>query len=117
MNRAQRRRQAHAPRRHTQQQPALDTAPIQIRYGHDDSHVLIIFSQLVGNMRMTLDEAVAMREQLLHVMNELQAHQANPKPMGRCTCGRTTPWGILPNEDCQSQVCPMKGLIEAPHGR
>ena len=57
---------------------AQQAAPMQVRidYGHNDTHVLVRFSQKIDLSILTIEQAEAMRASLGTAVESLRAHQA-----------------------------------------
>ena len=49
---------------------------VKINYGHNDTHVLLRFSQPVNLSVMTIEQAEAMRTELERAIEALRSHQA-----------------------------------------
>lgn len=58
------------------------TATINITYGHDDTHVIMQFSQDVNNNRMTEKQTRDMIQALENSLARLAAHQKKNKKVG-----------------------------------
>jgi len=54
----------------------VSSAPIQIKYGHDEECVLMVFSSEITNNRMTIVQAEAMVKCLQDAIEKLKAHRA-----------------------------------------
>ncbi len=48
---------------------------IKITYGHDDTHVIVQFSQMIQNNRLTPKQTREMIEALQNAMKKLAAHK------------------------------------------
>lgn len=57
--------------------------PIQITYGHDNTHVIVQFTQMINNNRMTEKQTRDMIGALENTLQKLAEHQQRAAPASK----------------------------------